>query len=247
MQQELKPFWRRYFTYDWRFGLFLLLIICVPRFWMVLQANKTGNYQYIGLIMVLSALAPFVFLTRFGRKHIGLTKPVSFAWPITGLIAGGAAALLLHWLGMFLYGSGMENWYGYIARSYNIPASISASEKLTLFLVIAITGMIFSPIGEELFFRGIVHGSLARSIGERRASITDSAAFAITHLSHFGIVYVSGAWQLLPVPALVWVTGMFLVSLLFLFFKKRTGSLLGAILCHAGFNLGMTYAIFYLF
>jgi hypothetical protein len=28
-----------------------------------------------------------------------------------------------------------------------------------MFAIMAITGMTFSPIGEELFFRGIVHGT----------------------------------------------------------------------------------------
>ena len=48
--------------------------------------------------------------------------------------------------------------------------------------------MIFSPIGEELFFRGIVHSSFAKSIGNFKASIIDSVAFALTHISHFGTI-----------------------------------------------------------
>jgi hypothetical protein len=37
-----------------------------------------------------------------------------------------------------------------------------------------------------------------------------------------------------------------LVSLLFLAFKKQSDSILGAIICHSAFNLGMIYCIFYL-
>jgi len=43
-----------------------------------------------------------------------------------------------------------------------------------------------------------------------------------------------------------WVLAMFLVSMVFIFFKRNSGSLLGAIICHAAFNLGMIYCIFYL-
>ena len=105
--------------------------------------------------------------------------------------------------------------------------------------------MTFSPIGEELFFRGIVHASFAKSIGEKKAGIVDGSAFAITHISHFGLVFLNGQWNFLIIPTLIWVTGMFLVSLLFFAFKKYSGSILGAILCHAAFNLGMIGCIFY--
>jgi hypothetical protein len=45
---------------------------------------------------------------------------------------------------------------------------------------------------------------------------------------------------------LIWVLAMFFVSILFFLFRKYSDSLLGAIICHAGFNLGMIYCIFYL-
>ena len=110
----------------------------------------------------------------------------------------------------------------------------------------ALTGMIFSPIGEEFFFRGIVHSGFAKSIGETRASIVDSAAFALVHISHFGLLYVNNQWKFMTWPALIWILTMFLASSLFFIFKKYYGSILGEIICHAAFNLGMIYCIFYL-
>jgi membrane protease YdiL (CAAX protease family) len=105
--------------------------------------------------------------------------------------------------------------------------------------------MTFSPIGEELFYRGIVHGSFAVNFGEQKASLADSSAFALTHLAHFGIVYISASWHFLFVPALLWVLSMFLASLAFTKCKEKTGSILGAIICHAAFNMAMMYFIFY--
>ncbi len=110
----------------------------------------------------------------------------------------------------------------------------------------AITGMTFSPIGEELFFRGIVHSSFATSLGDKKASILDSFAFAITHISHFGLVFINNEWAFYKTPTLIWVLSMFLVSVLFFIFKKHSGSIWGAVVCHAAFNLGMIYCIFYL-
>jgi len=114
-----------------------------------------------------------------------------------------------------------------------------------MFTIFAFTGMIFSPIGEELFFRGIVHESFARSIGDRKAALVDSAAFAITHISHFGFVFINNKWSFLILPTLIWVASMFLVCVLFFICKKRSGSIWGAVICHAAFNLGMIYCIFY--
>ncbi len=245
MAHELKPFWSKLFSFNWLFGLFLILVVCIPRFILVLHANTTANYQFIGIMMVLSALAPFIFLSKTGRYKIGLTKPTSFLWLLFAFMAGWGGSILLGWLGQNLYQNTYLNWYIYIGQSYNIPPGINAANKAILFAIMAITGMLFSPIGEELFFRGIVHTSFAQSIGEVKASAVDSAAFALTHIAHFGLVFVNQQWQFLPVPTLIWVVSMFLVSGLFYICRKNTGSIVGAMVSHAGFNLGMIYWIFY--
>lgn len=246
LQKELRPLWTRLFGFNWRFGLFLIIIICIPRFLLVLNANVIGNYSAIGLIMFISAIAPFLFLSRYGQKEIGLTKPKHYNRLVFAFIAGLLFSFLLYYIGQSLYGYSYNNWYHYIGKSYKIPAGINQHDKAMMFLVVALTGMIFSPIGEELFFRGIVHASFAKSIGEKKASLVDSAAFAITHIAHFGLVFINNQWNFLTIPTLIWVSSMFLVSILFFICKQRSGSLFGAMLCHAAFNLGMIYCIFYL-
>ncbi len=246
IENELKPFWNKFFRFDWKFGLFLLALVCIPRFLLVLKANQTGNYAPIGAVMFVSALIPFVFLSPYGRRAIGIRRTKSSGKLLLSLVLGMAFSLLLYLIGHELYGNSFQNWYEYIGKSYNIPQVISANDKFVLFAIMAGTGMVFSPVGEELFFRGIVQGSFAKSIGEKKASVVDSLAFSITHIAHFGIVFVSGIWSFYPIPTLIWVTGMFLVSLLFFKMKKLSGSLLGPVFCHAGFNLGMITCIFYL-
>lgn len=213
---------------------------------LVLDANETANYRFIGLIMLISAVAPFVFLSKHGRKTIGLTKPTKKFLLLCAFISGLISSMVMYIAGVSLYGHSFENWYVYIGKSYNIRDGIIGNEKLIMFMIMAITGMIFSPVGEELFFRGIVHSSFAKSFGNLKASFIDGTAFAITHLSHFGLVFINGKWKFLPIPALLWVSGMFAVSIIFYFCRKNTGSLWGAIACHAAFNLGMIYSIFYL-
>ncbi len=243
---ELRPFWNKHFKFNWKFGFFLIAVICVPRIILVLKANQSGNYAAIGGIMLLSALVPFIFLNKTGRSRIGITGTHKIGGLLLTFIAGIAFSIILYIIGKELYGGSYQNWYKYIAKSYQIPEGISGNDKLTMFSIMAVTGMIFSPIGEELYFRGIVHGSFANSIGEKKAVIVDSLAFATTHIAHFGLVFVNDVWSFYPIPSLIWVMGMFLASVLFFRAKKLTGSLSGAIVCHAGFNLGMIYSIFYL-
>lgn len=246
LNNELRPFWRNKFGFNWKLGLFLILIICIPRFILVLNANASGNYGSIGVIMLISAAAPFIFLSKYGRTKIGITRPKNYSWLFIAFAIGLLASLILYGIGHLLYGTTFENWYVYIGKSYKIPSAISSHDKTILFTVMVLTGMTFSPIGEELFFRGIVHTSFAESIGDKKASLVDSTAFALTHISHFGLVFVNSHWNLYPVPTFIWILSMFLVSLLFFLCKKRSGSLAGAIIAHAGFNAGMIYCIFYL-
>ncbi|WP_377528256.1 hypothetical protein [Pontibacter rugosus] len=156
------------------FGLILLVAICVPRFWLVLNANLTGNYGCIGAIMAVSALIPFVLLSKEGRRQIEITKPLNYAWVLYSFLAGVAISTIIFALGYLLYTDTLYNWYVYIGRSYNIATDLTAQDKLIYFIVFAVTGMCFSPIGEELLFRGIVHSSFSSSLGEKKATIIDS-------------------------------------------------------------------------
>ncbi len=244
-ENALRPYWNKYIRFDWRFGLFLIALVCIPRFLLVLHANQTGNYGPIGAIMLVSALLPFVFLSKTGRRQIGIRGTEKIGVLALAFALGIGFSLVLYFLGEGLYGASFQNWYAYIGKSYNIPEGISHDDKLPLFAIMAATGMVFSPVGEELFFRGIVHGSFAKSMGEKKASLIDALAFALTHIAHFGLVYVNGRWNFYPVPTVLWVSAMFGVSLAFIAMKNTSGSLLGAIFCHAGFNLGMIYCIFY--
>jgi len=243
---ELRPFWTKFFKFDWKFGITMICLICIPRFILVLHANANGSYGLIGAIMIISAISPYIFLNKTGRTNIGIVWTQKYRILFIAFLFGIAASLLLYYLGNFLYGVSYENWYFYIAKSYKIPAGIKGSEKMIMFLIMAFVGMTFSPVGEELFFRGIVQASFEKSMSEKRALIIDCLSFALTHIAHFGIVFINNRFDLYTVPALIWVSSMFLTSILFYVFKKRSGSLLGAIICHSGFNLGMIFSIFYL-
>jgi uncharacterized protein len=242
----LRAFWQKIIKYNPVFGLVLILAVGIPRFMIVLNANVTGSYGLISVIFIFMCLTPFIFLTKEGRRYIGIVKPASYRWLLYSFIAGAAICTIIFLAGILLFRNTESNWFVYISKSYQSIGKISGnSQRLTYFIIYSITGMTFSPFGEELFYRGIVHGSFVKEMGENKASIADSLAFALTHLAHFGIVFTVGTWHFLPLPALLWVLFMYITSRLFFICKQKTGSVLGAIISHAAFNLTMMYFIFY--
>lgn len=239
-------FAQKYLRFSPYLGLTLILLFGVPRFIIVLNANLTGNYGLTSIIFVAMWLTPFLLLKRDGRKAIGISTPQKYQWLVYAFLIGIMVATLGYFIGDLFYNHSIENWYAYISKSYRLtPDQLQGSNRIIYFSIFAGTSMLFSPIGEELLYRGLIHESFVKRFGENKASIIDSTAFALTHLAHFGIVYVEGTWQFLFLPALIWVAFMFLTSRLFYFCRKKSGSIYGAMLSHAGFNLAMTYFIFY--
>lgn len=240
-----RPF-RRVVGFDTRSAVILLIVFGAVRMALVLHANATGSYQSVSFVFIAMALLPWVVLTRDGRRAIGIVRPNRWRWMLPAALAGIASCLVIFALVTLLWEDSISNPFAYIARSYAaVPGALSDADRLIYFSIFAGIGMLFSPIGEELLYRGLAHESLASTLGNRRAALIDAGAFAIVHLAHFGIVYSAGAWAFLPLPASVWVGAMFLSSLVFYAFRVLTGSILGAIVAHAGFNLAMNFVIFY--
>lgn len=246
MEPKFRAPFLRTLGFDVRTGILLLVVFGIVRMVLVLQANVTGTYQLVSLVFVAMALLPWVVLTRTGRRAIGIVRPSRWRWMLPAAIAGATACFAVYLAATALWGYSTQNPFAYIARTYtNVPESPSDADRLIYFIIYAVISMLFSPIGEELLYRGIAHESFASRLGNRRAALVDAGAFAVTHLAHFGIVFVAGAWAFLPLPALLWVAAMFLSSLVFYGFRMLTGSVLGAIVAHAAFNLAMNYVIFY--
>lgn len=242
----LRPLWKNLFRSSLLFGFVMILLAGVPRFIIVLRANVTGSYNFITVIFLFMWVAPFIFLTKQGRRGIGMKKPADAKWLFYSVISGIILCAIMFFIAQLLYDNSISNWFKYISKSYTVSATtLTEADRTIYFIIYSVIGITLSPIGEELFYRGIIHESFRESWGDNKASITDSLAFALTHLAHFGIVYDSGQWEFLFSPALLWVFFMFIASRLFFMCRQKTGSIMGAILCHAGFNFAMMYFIFF--
>ena len=186
-------------------------------------------------------LSPFILLTKEGRKEIGIRSPKKWYWLVISLVLGGTISIAAYWLGSLLYGNTITNWFVYIGSSYPVDLpSLSSSDKQIYFIIYCVIGSFFSPFGEELLYRGLIHRSLTQKFSEQTSGMMDSLAFGLTHLAHFGIVYTLDRWTFLPIPAVLWVFIIFSTGMLFNWCKSKSESIWGAVAAHIGFNLVMT-------
>jgi membrane protease YdiL (CAAX protease family) len=232
--------WERIFQRKWVLGLFLIFLFGIPRFILVLKASVTGQNQWVSIIFTIMMFTPLIFLRKAGREALGIRKSTRPLWLLWGFLLGCGMCLFLFALTRLIYGLEISNPFVYIAS-----VTTTGDTSMLYFLIYLAVMMTFSPIGEELFYRGVVHQAFKAELGDKKAAVIDSAAFALTHLAHFGIVYLAGTWKLFPLPALIWISAMFLTCLVFNRVRQESGSILGAILTHAGFNFAMGFLIFY--
>jgi len=72
----------------------------------------------------------------------------------------------------------------------------------------------------------------------------EAALFALVHLCHHGILVTAAGVVLQPVSGALWVAQMFLLSLMFAWLRRRSDSIVPAIVAHAAFNAAMNHWIF---
>ena len=236
-----RSFWKKNFPRTWVLASGIAALLAIPRFIFMLQ----GNTNYVLILFAVMWFIPTLLLNRTGRKQIGITTPHRARWLTLGFPLGIAAALMLHYIGYALFDRSRDNWFITIMNSFNSNDIIqSIGHNLLFFLVFALPTMIFSPIGEEFFYRGIMHEAFLEKFGSRAAVLANASFFGVTHLAHHGLV-IQPRLEVLP-SAVLWIILMMLISVLFSVIRKKSGSIWGAVFCHAGFNLGMMWSIFYL-
>lgn len=223
--------------------------------WVILLALIFASMRAVGMLgsasfrwllplgFVLMAATPWLLLNQDGRKQIGLTTPhrLDFVWAVA---AGALLALGCFLLGWALFGTSRDNWYVSIADNYRAIMNTNGFPSWKLHLIFTLPALIFSPIGEEIFFRGLLQRALEERLSARLSTTIECAAFGIVHLCHHGLLLTVTGVTLLPVSGALWVVLMFLVALHFAWLRKQSGSLYPAMASHASFNLAMNVIIF---
>ena len=190
------------------------------------------------------ALTPYLLLDAAGRREMGLRRPAAARIYLTAVVAGAAAALACFALGYALFGSGVDNWFVTIANNYRQMVDTTGWTMARMHLFFTVPAMIFSPIGEEIFFRGYLQYALEQRFSARTSTIAECAAFGVVHICHHGLLLTAAGLAFRPVSGPIWMLLMFGVAWLFAYLRKTSGSLLPAIAAHTCFNLVMNLTIF---
>lgn len=193
---------------------------------------------------VLMAAAPWMLLSREGRRQIGLRPAVSFSQYPPAMLGGVAAALACFALGLMLFGVGGDNWFISVASNYRSTMDTSGFSTAQLYLIFTLPALLFSPIGEEIFFRGMLQRSLEERLSVNASTSIECAAFGVVHLCHHGLAFGAAGVAIRPLSGALWVVLMFLVALMFAVIRRRSGSLFPAMAAHAAFNATMNSVIF---
>lgn len=222
--------------------LLLLVLLTVMR--AVGQLGPQGLSWLVPLGFLLMLASPFVLLSGAGRRRIGFKRPGSASSYLWGAALGAVAAGACFLLGLALFGHGAENWFVTVAEKYRSSFDTSGLTVLMLHVIFTLPALIFSPLGEESFFRGLLQGGLEERAGVNVSAVIQSLAFGLVHLLHHGLVVTAAGLTVLPLSGAIWVLLMLGTALLFTVVSRRSGSLYPAIVSHAVFNLTMNSLIF---
>lgn len=236
------PHWRRWLPLPWAIALAVGLVLAGMRVVGVL-----GSVQWrwlLPLSFVVMAVLPWLLMTAPGRRSIGLCRATDQRIYALALGAGCAAAWVCGLLGLTVFGMGTDNWFVSIANNYRNTLDTRGFALWQLHLFFTLPACLFSPIGEEIFFRGLLHGALQERFGARPAVVSEAGLFGLVHVCHHGLWLAASGWAFRPVSGGLWMLLMFGTALVFSALRQRSGSLGPAIVAHAAFNATMNTFIF---
>jgi len=154
----LRPFWNRLAIPPWPLSLLLLALLAAARFYSAFGPPQ-ARILFLLHILVMWTL-PFLFLTRQGRRDIGLRRqgntPIAL---VLCSMAGVVRSLFVFWIGMALYGNSPDNWCVSIRDSFQLKHILTVMSPAAAFAAIALLTMSFTPVGEEFLFRGLIQQS----------------------------------------------------------------------------------------
>jgi len=73
---------------------------------------------------------------------------------------------------MVLFGTSQNNWFISVANNYVNTLDTTGFSTARLHLTFTLPAVIFSPIGEEIFFRGVLQRTLEEYLSVTRSPLT---------------------------------------------------------------------------
>ena len=239
----LRPKVQRIFPKEW-----ILIIVLYVLFFVIRGVGSLGPESIRIIILVGFGLMwplPFIFYSRAGWKVLGIKKIEIPWWILWGFLLGVGAAFLVYFIGWGIFGNTNEHWYISLLNQVISEEDRALMSTAVLFPIVTFPAIIFSPVGEELLFRGMIHEAFKKTDAVWRAGIINSLAFALIHIFHYGISYQSSTgWEFQPWTGLLWFFLMAGVSGLFTLCREKSESIFPAMISHSAFNLTMNATIF---
>ncbi len=239
----LRPKVQRIFPKEW-----ILIILLYVLFFIIRGVGSLGPENLRIIILVGFGLMwplPFIFYSRPGWKVLGIKKIEKPWWILWGFLLGAGAALLVYFIGWGIFGNTNEHWYISLLDQVISEEDRILMSTAVLFSIVTFPAIIFSPIGEELFFRGLIHEAFKKSGKIWRGGIINSLAFGLIHVFHYGITYQpSTGLEFQSWTGLLWFFLMVGVSGIFTLCREKSESIFPAMISHAIFNLTMNVTIF---
>ncbi len=243
MKSHLRPKIQRIFPREWILCIVLYLLFFIIRGLGSLGPESIRIIILVGFVMMWPL--PFIFYSRNNWKLLGLKKINKPWWILWGFLLGVGGAFIVYLIGWSIFGNTNDHWYISLLNQVISEENRAYMSNAVLFPIVTFPAIIFSPIGEELFFRGMIHEAFKKPEKIWLGGIVNSIAFGLIHIFHYGISYDStNGFEIQPWTGLLWFFLMIGVSWLFTLTREKSGSIYPAIISHSAFNLAMNATIF---
>jgi membrane protease YdiL (CAAX protease family) len=192
----------------------------------VMKLIEGGEISSLGSIVLLTSTQAALLLVTL--LFVAWPRALAGAPPFDGGRLGRSIVVGIGWgIMAWIVANLIGVLIGLAFEALGIPTEPQAAELAIESLdpfVVVFAVVVFAPLAEEIFFRGVAYAGWRREHGARRATVASAVVFAVIHFSLLSLVpiFLLGLW-------LAWV-------------YERTRSLLASIVLHATFN-GISVAL----
>jgi len=205
LAESLLPPWAPFFV------IYAVLAICIP---LALKTYRFGRFRTVMASAWLLTLAIFVLDVIWDQGMWG--------WLYPRVLDG--------------FGVGADPFWSVDAAMEamlqktvpDLGVSLETSQMLLAFFM-----LIWAPIGEELFYRGYVYGTLRKRHSFWAAALISAAFFGVRHATHFFYLWPQVPWA----AAGAWAVSTFGYGMYISYLYEKTDSLYPPILEHVLINI----------
>lgn len=171
-----------------------------------------GFSVWLGAIVLILATRKDLTLEQVGFRPL---RGAAMLWPIATW-AGGLLIVLVYGMIVLAVQEATGNDLSRLTEGNPLPDTEAMTD--TVWMVLGLSVVVAAPLGEELFFRGLIFRAVQARWGLIAGMVISGLMFALVH---FEISVVLPFWG---------------IGMLFAFAYHRTGSLWTPVIAHAIFN-----------